>query len=61
LIVEHVVNLSAELKAVSGLDGPFPLAAGRCDEEPEAIVRPRDMYMPDLHIETIRLKARHFR
>ena len=32
LIVEHVVDLSADLKQVSGLDAPFPLVPGRGDE-----------------------------
>jgi error-prone DNA polymerase len=67
-----VTDLSADLKAVSGVDGPFPLAAGRGDEakhggsggdsrEPKPIVRPRDMSEPDLHIDTLKLKARNFR
>jgi error-prone DNA polymerase len=72
LIVEHVADLSAGLKAISGLDRAFPLAAGRGDEakhggsgsdsrEPKPINKPRDMYTPDLHIDTIKLKARNFR
>ena len=73
LIVEEVVNLSADLKLISGLDVAFPLAAGRGDEartggsggdsrEPKPpIARPRDMYVPDLHIDTLKVKARNFR
>ncbi len=73
MIVEDVVNLSADLKLISGLDGAFPLTAGRGDEakhggsvgdsrEPKPpIARPRDMYVPDLHIDTLKLKARNFR
>jgi error-prone DNA polymerase len=72
LIVEQAVDLSTDLKAVSGLDAPFHLAAGRSDEpkngdsgidsrEPKPIVRPRDMYEPDLHLGTIKLKSRNFR
>jgi len=73
LIVDHVIDLSAELKLISGLDGPFPLTPGRGDEakhggsgldsrEPKALaVAPRDMYEPDLHIDTLKLKARNFR
>jgi error-prone DNA polymerase len=73
LIVEHVVDLSQDLKRVSGLDTPFPMVPGRGDEaktggsgqdsrEPkQPIMRPRDMYVPDLHIDTLKVKARNFR
>jgi len=71
LIVEQVVDLTADLKAVSSLDAPFPLTAGRGDEakhggngsdsrEPKTITKPSDMYVPDLDIDTIKLKARNF-
>jgi error-prone DNA polymerase len=73
LIVEEVVDLSAELRLISGLDAAFPLRAGRGDEaktggsggdsrEPKPpISKPRDMYVPDLHIDTLTVKARNFR
>ena len=73
LVVEDVVNLSADLKLISGLEGSFPLTAGRGDEakhggsggdsrEPKPpIAKPRDMYVPDLHIDTLKLKARNFK
>jgi error-prone DNA polymerase len=73
LIVEQVVDLSADLKRISGLDGDFRIQPGHGDEakrggggldsgEPKAaVVKPRDMYEPDLHIDTIRLKSRNFR
>jgi error-prone DNA polymerase len=62
-------------KAGRRLDTPFPLVPGRGDEaahgggpwgpdsrEPKALtVRPRDMYQPDLHIDTLKVKARNFR
>ncbi len=62
LIVEHVSDLSSELKRISGLDTAFPLVPGRGDEprkgahgpdsrDPRPITRPRDIYEPDLHIE----------
>jgi error-prone DNA polymerase len=64
-------DLSSDLKLVSGLDGPFPLQPGRRDEarygggsdsrEQKQIARPRDLYEPDRHIETIKIKARNFR
>jgi error-prone DNA polymerase len=73
LIVESVSDLTADLKTVSGLDVPFPLVAGRVDEArhggggpdnregkpPEP--KPRDIYVPDTHIDTLKLKARNFR
>jgi error-prone DNA polymerase len=73
LIVEHVADLSGNLKNVSGEDGVFPLPAGRGDEakhggsgldsrEPKVPVsRPRDMYQPDLHIDSLKIRARNFR
>lgn len=55
LIVEHVTDLTADLKTVFGLDAEFPLIPGRGDEakhgasspdsrEPKPITMPRDMY-----------------
>jgi len=72
LIVEEVENLTAELKLISGLDAEFPLTAGRGDEakhggsgldnrQPKPVARPRDMYVPDLHIDSLKVKARNFR
>jgi error-prone DNA polymerase len=73
LIVERVRDLSAELRRVSGSEGSFPLAAARGDEakhgghgldsrEPKAPPsKPQDMYVPDLHIDTLKIKARNFR
>ena len=72
LIVEQVVDLTGDLKRISGLDGEFPLPAGRGDEarhggsgpdsrEPKQTVpTPRDIYVPDLHIDTLKVKARNF-
>jgi error-prone DNA polymerase len=73
LIVESVSDLTADLKTASGLDVPFPLVAGRVDEArhggggpdnregkpPEP--KPRDIYVPDTHIDTLKVKARNFR
>jgi error-prone DNA polymerase len=72
LIVEHLRDLSADLKRISGIDAPFPLAPGRGDEAKhsgspdsrdgkEHSAKPRDIYVPDLHIDTLKLKARNFR
>ena len=72
LIVESVRDLSAHLKTVSGLATAFPQSAGRGDDakhggsgldnrEPKPPVRPRDIYEPDLHIDTLKVRARNFR
>jgi error-prone DNA polymerase len=74
LIVERVKDLSAELRRVSGMKDPFPLMAGRGDEakhsghdldsrEPKLPppIKPREMYVPDLHIDRLTVKARNFR
>jgi error-prone DNA polymerase len=73
LIVEQVADLTHDLKSVAGLDAPFPLPSGRGDEakgggsgpdsrDPKPqIIKPRDVYEPDLHIETLKVKARNFR
>jgi error-prone DNA polymerase len=72
LIVEQPFDLTADLRTVSGLDTAFPLVPGRGDEakhgghgpdsrDSRPITKPRDMYVPDLHIDTIKLKARNFR
>lgn len=67
-----MVDLTPDLKTVSGRDAAFPLVPGRGDEakhggsgsdsrEPKPITKPRDMYVPDLHIDTLKLRARNFR
>jgi error-prone DNA polymerase len=73
LIVERVRDLSADLRRVSGIDDEFPLTPGRGDEakhgghgldsrEPKAPpIKPRNMYVSDLHIDTLTVKARNFR
>ena len=62
-------DLSADLASVGERDAAFPLPHGRGDEvhhggpgptrascRPRAC-RPRDIYVPDLHIDTIKVKA----
>jgi error-prone DNA polymerase len=75
LIVEHLVDLTPDLKTVSDLsdlDAPFSLLPGPGDEakhgghgpdsrDPRPVAKPREIYVPDLHIDTIKLKARNFR
>jgi error-prone DNA polymerase len=72
LIVESVSDLTADLKRVSGLDAAFPLVAGRGDEarhgggsdsrEAKPLQpKPRDIHVPNLQIDTLKLKSRNFR
>ena len=72
VIAEHLVDLSAELRRVSELDQPFRWPARRGDSarqtggpdprERQPLRRmPRDIYVPDLRIETLKVKARDFR
>ncbi|PZQ19285.1 MAG: error-prone DNA polymerase [Ancylobacter novellus] len=72
LVVQRLTNLSAELASVGERDGAFPLPHGRGDEvhhgstpDPRGPrskgLRPRDIYVRDLHLETIKVKTRDFR
>lgn len=66
-------DLSAKLASVGNRDTAFPLPHGRGDEfhhgspmpDPRGLVptrlRTRDIYIPDLHIDTIRVKPRDFK
>lgn len=66
-------DLSAELAGVGERDDRFPLPHGRGDEfhhgspgiDPRSLppkgLKARDIYIPDLHIGTIKVKARDFR
>ena len=72
MIAEHLVDLSGELRRVSKLDQPFRWPAGRGDAARQTggpdprrrqglRSKPRDIYVPDLRIETLKVKARDFR
>ncbi|MAU97735.1 MAG: error-prone DNA polymerase [Fulvimarina sp.] len=73
LVVHRLTDLSAALAGIGERDAPFPLPHGRGDEfhhgppspdprdAPPRAVRTRDIYIPDLHIDSIRVKARNFR
>jgi error-prone DNA polymerase len=70
LIANRVTNCSSLLASVGDRDGIFTLPAGRGDEArhggggPDSCsvrVRPRDIYDPYGHIETLKVKARDFR
>ncbi|MBR1221462.1 error-prone DNA polymerase [Bradyrhizobium sp. U87765 SZCCT0131] len=74
VVGDYLIDQSELLNSVGGRDGKFTLPAGRGDEarhggsgvdsrEPKTppTVRPRDIYIPDLHIDTLKVKARNFR
>ncbi|WP_421578204.1 error-prone DNA polymerase [Shinella sp. M31] len=71
LIAQQLFDLSGDLSSLSERDTDFRLPAGRGDEfahgggpDPRdhqaPAVRPRDMFTPDLHIDTLKVKARNF-
>jgi len=73
LIVQRVADLSSELASVGERDVVLPMPHGRGDqathggsgkdprELPPRGLRTRDIYAPDLHIDTIKPKTRNFR
>ena len=73
LVANNLTDLSAELAAVGERDARFPLPHGRGDEfhhgspgvDPRSLPlkgpKPRDIYVPDLHIDSIKVKTRDFR
>jgi hypothetical protein len=71
LVVDKLTDLSDRLAAISGDEAPFPLPQGRGDEfhhgggSPDSRDRPKrqpsDIFIPDLHIDTLKLKPRNFR
>ncbi len=73
LVAYRLADLSAKLASVGEREAPFPLPHGRGDEfhhgspPPDSRtpgsrgLRPRDIHVPDLHLDTIRVKTRDFR
>jgi error-prone DNA polymerase len=74
LVAHHLADLSEELASVGERDGGFPLPHGRGDQIrdggsfgpdqrdlPPRGFRTRDIYIPDLHLDTIKVKTRDFR
>jgi error-prone DNA polymerase len=73
LVAQHLTDLSAELAGVGDRDESFPLPHGRGDEfhhgspgiDPRSLppkgAKPRDIYVPNLHIDTIKVRTRDFR
>ncbi|MBY5592369.1 error-prone DNA polymerase [Rhizobium leguminosarum] len=72
LIAQQLFDLSGDLSALADSDGEFKLPTGRGDEfahgapgsqdsrDRAPAVKPRDIFVPDLHIDTLKVKARNF-
>ncbi|MGW9232838.1 error-prone DNA polymerase [Pseudorhizobium sp. NPDC055634] len=70
LIARQLEDLSGDLARLSDLDVDLIIPAGRGDEfaggtqvppvTPAQAARPRDIFVPDLHIDTLKVKARNF-
>jgi error-prone DNA polymerase len=71
VVAEHLIDETELLNSVGGSQEPFNLPAGRGDEarhpngfdqrETAQIKKVRDIFIPDLHIDTLNVKARNFR
>ncbi|WP_457584497.1 error-prone DNA polymerase [Ensifer canadensis] len=72
LIAQQLFDLTGDLSSLAGRDEALRLPTGRGDEfahgslgspdsrERSAAVRPRDIFIPDLHIDTLKVKSRNF-
>jgi error-prone DNA polymerase len=70
IVVDRLIDLSDRLASISDQQEPFKLPHGRGDEfhhgsgdvdHRDRPPRVRDIYIPDLHIDTLKLKSRNFR
>ncbi|MDX1009345.1 DNA polymerase III subunit alpha [Sinorhizobium medicae] len=71
LVAQRLFDFSGELESLGERDNAFPLPYGRGDQvrhggglnprdDPKPAVQARDIYMPDLHIDTLKVKSRNF-
>ncbi len=71
LVAQQLFDLSDDLVALAVRDEEFKLATSRGDEfahsggpdprdPPIQVARPRDIFLPDLHIDTLKVKSRNF-
>jgi len=68
LIAQQLFDLTGDLSSLSERDEAFRLPTGRGDEfahgspgSPDSRERPpRDIFIPDLHIDTLKVKSRNF-
>ena len=71
IVAEKLIDLSDQLASIGDTEEQFQLPHGRGDEfhhggggtdsRDRASRKARDIYVPDLHIDTLKLKARNFR
>jgi error-prone DNA polymerase len=71
VVAEHVSDHTDLLRQVGGLDEPFTVPTGRGDQAKHAggpdpretahLRKARDIFIPDLHIDTINVKGWNFR
>jgi error-prone DNA polymerase len=73
LVANHLTDLSADLTGVGERDDGFTLPHGRGDEFhhvspgtdprslPPKVLKPREIYVLDLHIDMIKVKTRDFK
>lgn len=73
LVAQQLFDLSGDLSDLADMDREFKLTSGRGDEfahgsagggdsrdRPRPAVQPRDIFVRDLHIDTLKVKARNF-
>ncbi len=73
LVAQQLFDLSGDLSNLADMDAEFKLTSGRGDEfahgsagggdsrdRPKPTVQPRDIFVRDLHIDTLKVKARNF-
>lgn len=71
LVAQKLFDFSSDLSSLGERDSDFPLPHGRGDQvkhgggpdprdNPKPAVQARDIYIPDLHINTLKVKSRNF-
>ncbi len=71
LVAQRLFDFSGDLASLGERDGAFPLPHGRGDQvrggggpdprdSPKPAVQARDIYITDLHIDTLKVKSRNF-
>ncbi|MBY5543619.1 PHP domain-containing protein [Rhizobium leguminosarum] len=71
LVAQQLFDLSGDLVGLADRDEEFRLPAGRGDEfargggsdprdKPKPVIAARDMFVPDRHIDTLKVKSRNF-
>jgi error-prone DNA polymerase len=72
IIADHLIDHSDMLRSIGGMDQEFVIPTGRGNEakyggsgldprETKVLNKAREIYVPDLHIDTLTVKARNFR